>query len=142
MSVDDDLQIDPAIAEAMGFSGFGGQFSKKRKHDMNDTFVDPDLTSKTKTVKGRSAGKGANTLPLGSRKPGNVEPGTSIKHDEGDASGAGTVHGTLTEASGVGSDSGKADLHALRNGVVNERGDMVYFKPSFLEDPWKGLKPT
>ena len=29
----------------------------------------------------------------------------------------------------------------LKNGVRNESGDMVYFKPSFLEDPWKDLKP-
>ena len=28
---------------------------------------------------------------------------------------------------------------ALRRGVRNERGDMVYFDQSFLEDPWKGL---
>lgn len=31
-------------------------------------------------------------------------------------------------------------LAALRKGVKNERGDTVYFLPSFLEDPWKILE--
>ncbi|KAK4548762.1 hypothetical protein LTR36_008535 [Oleoguttula mirabilis] len=44
MAEDDGLDIDPAIAEAMGFSGFGMQpSSKKRKFDANDTFVDPSV---------------------------------------------------------------------------------------------------
>jgi hypothetical protein len=28
---------------------------------------------------------------------------------------------------------------ALRRGIRNERGDMAYFLPSFLEDPWAKL---
>lgn len=31
------------------------------------------------------------------------------------------------------------NLQALRRGVRNERGDMAYFLPSFLEDPWEKL---
>lgn len=31
------------------------------------------------------------------------------------------------------------ELQALRRGVRNERGDVAYFLPSFVEDPWKGL---
>lgn len=34
------------------------------------------------------------------------------------------------------------DWNTYRTGVRNEHGDMVYFKPSFLEDPWKGLSPV
>jgi hypothetical protein len=30
-------------------------------------------------------------------------------------------------------------LQALRRGIRNERGDMAYFLPSFLENPWKEL---
>jgi hypothetical protein len=46
-------------------------------------------------------------------------------------------------------DSGRSDaalsasppsLEALRRGVKNERGDLVVFMPSFLEDPWTALK--
>lgn len=29
-----------------------------------------------------------------------------------------------------------AELNALRNGVKDENGDMAYFLPSFVEDPW------
>lgn len=31
-------------------------------------------------------------------------------------------------------------LQALRRGVVNARGDMAYFLPSFVEDPWEKLE--
>ncbi|KAG8623255.1 hypothetical protein KVT40_008231 [Elsinoe batatas] len=31
-------------------------------------------------------------------------------------------------------------LQDLRHGVKNEHGDVVYFLPSFLEDPWVGLR--
>ena len=31
------------------------------------------------------------------------------------------------------------EMGALRRGVKNTRGDMVYFRPSFIEDPWKEL---
>lgn len=43
------------------------------------------------------------------------------------------------------SDSGQADARkpdqrSLRQGVRNERGDMVFFLPSFIEDPWRALR--
>lgn len=31
------------------------------------------------------------------------------------------------------------ELSALRRGVKNARGDMAYFLPSFIEDPWSSL---
>jgi hypothetical protein len=34
----------------------------------------------------------------------------------------------------------KSELDALRRGVRNERGDLVYFLPSFVEDPWEKLQ--
>ena len=36
-------------------------------------------------------------------------------------------------------DGSVMSLQALRRGIRNERGDMAYFLPSFLEDPWKEL---
>lgn len=33
----------------------------------------------------------------------------------------------------------REELGSLRRGVQNARGDMAYFLPSFIEDPWKGL---
>lgn len=37
-------------------------------------------------------------------------------------------------------DFGSCSLQDLRRGVPNENGDMAYFLPSFLEDPWTGLE--
>jgi hypothetical protein len=34
----------------------------------------------------------------------------------------------------------ESELHALRRGVRNEAGDMAYFLPSFVEDPWDKLE--
>lgn len=32
------------------------------------------------------------------------------------------------------------DWHALRKGVRDSRGDIAYYHPSFVEDPWKDLE--
>lgn len=34
---------------------------------------------------------------------------------------------------------GEWDWQALRRGVVDERGDVVFYDGSFVEDPWRGL---
>ena len=44
------------------------------------------------------------------------------------------MHDNITLA-----DGSVMSLQALRRGIRNERGDMAYFLPSFLEDPWKEL---
>ncbi|KAK0252546.1 hypothetical protein LTS09_012447 [Friedmanniomyces endolithicus] len=142
MADDEDLEVDPALAEAMGFSGFGVQPGKKRKYDANDSFVDPDLAQDSNGAFTRPAGKGANSLPLGFRKKESAASGLPMKPAMNEPSGAATVHETRAEPSERGLGSGQSDLQALRAGVKNEWGDMVYFKPSFLEDPWKNLKPT
>jgi hypothetical protein len=36
-------------------------------------------------------------------------------------------------------DGNTMSLQALRRGIRNERGDIAYFLPSFLEDPWEKL---
>ncbi|QIW98675.1 hypothetical protein AMS68_004193 [Peltaster fructicola] len=38
--------------------------------------------------------------------------------------------------------SAEPDLRAFRYGVRNERGDMTFFMPSFIEDPWKDLRKS
>jgi hypothetical protein len=62
----DDLEIDPAIAEAMGFTSFG---SKRRKHTAraDDAFIDDSGTQ-------IPASTGANDIPLGARPISNVIP--------------------------------------------------------------------
>jgi len=54
---------------------------------------------------------------------------------------------TQVESSGTQSNTQKSHgqdtqhgIEAYKRGVQNEKGDMVYFLPSFLEDPWKDLR--
>ena len=127
---DEDFDMDPAIAEAMGFSGFGAQ-PKKRKFNDNDAFVDPNL--KPEQV------KGANNVPLGVRSS---KPATGNDVQGDDAEIRATDPGPAVTSSKVAvRSSGPPTLEALKHGVRNEQGDMAYFLPSFIEDPWKGLQP-
>lgn len=156
MDDNEGLDIDPAIAEAMGFTGFGTQPNKKRKFNANDGIID------TSGFQAQQNAKGANSLPLGNRKPkaGNdndsststplVDSATVAAHGS-DPAIRGVTTGEGSKDSGsfvqsipvpgsnttVGPD--EPNLQALRKGVKNERGDMVYFSPNFLEDPWKDL---
>ncbi|KAK4498449.1 hypothetical protein PRZ48_011107 [Zasmidium cellare] len=121
----DDMEIDPALAAAMGFSGFGTQpNAKKRKfNNSGEGFVDPNI--------GKSTGAtGANNVAVGERKSAK-SAGESSK----------TTVSEVRESGPVGESAGvKPSLEALRHGVRNEKGDMAYFLPSFVEDPWKGLE--
>jgi hypothetical protein len=35
---------------------------------------------------------------------------------------------------------GREDAHVLRKGVRNAQGDVAYFIPSFVEDPWENQR--
>ncbi|KAF2770372.1 hypothetical protein EJ03DRAFT_66664 [Teratosphaeria nubilosa] len=129
-----DMDVDPAIAAAMGFSGFGTQPGKKRKFDAKDAFVDPDAVDASKSAKGQVHAKGANNLPLGERKQKSSAAIVDAEHlppprQELDGSFSGRDA------------DGNYSLEALRRGIRNEHGDMVYFLPSFIADPWQDLKP-
>ncbi|KAK5739052.1 hypothetical protein LTR17_005570 [Elasticomyces elasticus] len=63
MADDEDFEMDPAIADAMGFAGVGAQAGKKRKRKY-DASVDPG----TSTARTKDVVKGPNSLPLDSRK--------------------------------------------------------------------------
>ncbi|RMY83856.1 hypothetical protein D0864_07715 [Hortaea werneckii] len=134
MADQDDFEIDPAIAEAMGFSGFGTQpGGKKRKFDGGDAFVDPTIKKQTEAPNSADlagSARGANNTPLGQKSaPSGAENAVSTSE-------AHAIQGA------VGGDaSGRPDLQTLRHGIKNDRGDMAYFLPSFIEDPWKGLEP-
>lgn len=129
-----DVDIDPEIAEAMGFSAFGTQSQQKRKFNANDVFTDIDSGGRREHAEGSKQGNGANSLPLGKRK----SRGESAAEQE-------NVHASskssAMKAEGAETNEGKNDLQALRDGVKNDRGDMVYFMPNFIEDPWKDLNP-
>ncbi|KAK6388907.1 hypothetical protein LTR65_007188 [Meristemomyces frigidus] len=151
MAEDDGLDIDPAIAEAMGFSGFGMQpSSKKRKFDANDTFVDPSVKQDAAPANAQSKGKNANNVPLGIRTVQGTPAGAgNLPLSSAAGGGAMATHHatgntapqTSTSASASGGSTAPPDLQALRHGVENARGDMVYFLPSFIQNPWKDLQP-
>jgi hypothetical protein len=71
----------------------------------------------------------AQTLP---DKPPNVPEKVPTPRDSGSSA---------TEMVSFGGPSiSKAELNALRFGVRNEQGDMAYFLPNFVEDPWESIK--
>ncbi|KAH0345154.1 hypothetical protein KCU81_g4451, partial [Aureobasidium melanogenum] len=137
-----DLEIDPAIAEAMGFTSFG---SKRRKHAAraDDAFIDD-------SGKHIPASTGANDIPLGTRtvaseakekfqEQGNVEDNVaSTTRGEGVREQQARVGEAQSDNWTPGLPNPQ-ELAALRRGIKNARGDMVVFMPSFIEDPWKGL---
>ncbi|GAB1733453.1 hypothetical protein NU195Hw_g2288t1 [Hortaea werneckii] len=134
MADQDDFEIDPAIAAAMGFSGFGTQpGGKKRKFDGGNAFVDPTIKKMTEAPTSSipaASGKGANNTPLGQKSAL-----TGMKNI------ASTSEAHAMQDAVSGETSGRPDLQTLRHGIKNDRGDMAYFLPSFIEDPWKGLEP-
>lgn len=130
MDSSDDFEIDPAIAAAMGFSGFGKAPNKKRKYD-NDGFIDPDITA--------PQGTSANKLPIGERK--STKTTESAMHPSQTAEVPFRTEPQVSRSHAPETDSkGPPTLQALRNGVRNERGDLAIFLPSFIEDPWARLK--
>ena len=197
----DDTTIDPAIAEAMGFSTFGGQpSSKRRKFDRDDavTWTTPSnksqngprdslernqpstVASTSKKQKGKQ--KQSNPVGLAGflahgqslKPPGGTQPDTAILNDNvshpesvlnlengptpENRPDIQTVSNLASHSSlparpsnpvgsnaalvSVGSGETKLtreELSALRRGVKDARGDIAYFLPSFVEDPWKEL---
>lgn len=134
MDDSDDFEIDPAMAEAMGFTKFGGQ---KRKY-RDDAIVDSPSNANFTPKKATGSAIPDHSKPVSAVT---VTPSRGEKaavHIDG-ANSAGAAN-TAT-ASGVDGED-EQSLHALRQGVRNANGDMVYFLPSFLEDPWRRLKPT
>lgn len=132
VDVDQDMDIDPAIAQAMGFSGFGMQGSKKRKHgaaadDDHFSFVD---ARRSNAATGANAT--AHSLAGGNHKQPDKVAAEAMETETGRRQANATTSALDAE--------GKPTLDALRRGVRNAEGDMVYFLPSFIEDPWSGLE--
>ena len=134
MADSEDTEMDPAIADAMGFSGFGMQ--KKRKFDANDGFIDPAVSDSQKP----SAASGANAVPSGARPRGTSNP-TETRSRDGPRAG-GEAQSTTNENTSAQAGGAQTSLDDLRNGNVRDsNGRQVIFLPSFIEDPWAGLKP-
>ncbi|PPJ53144.1 hypothetical protein CBER1_11645 [Cercospora berteroae] len=153
MDDQEDFAIDPAIAAAMGFAGFGSQNKQKRKFNAEgdaDGFVDPGVHAPQQHQKKT----GANSVPLRERSKQ-----VSKRGDEGEATASGfaaeaEAEGRMGSEGAAATSSNAFDAgglydpktqespssEALRRGVKNVRGDFVYFSKGFLEDPWSGLR--
>ena len=140
MADDEDVELDPAIAEAMGFSGFGAQPGKKRK--LNSTVA---ITGRNSQPLGKQGNRKPQTGPSGDAMT-SLKP--KISSISADVVQAGSADSTTQDSASMGqpamaaniNDNDKNNLRALAAGVRNENGDMVYFLPSFIEDPWARLK--
>ena len=97
---------DQEIAAAMGFSSFGG--TKKRR-----------LSQAEEKHTQTSSPQAADTKNTRS-------PATSPQDEAA----------TVTDVSFGGPSIPRAELGALRQGVIDASGDKAYFLPSFVEDPW------
>lgn len=164
----DDTELDPELAKAMGFSGFGTQPNKKRKFTHNDAVVE---------TAPKKEGSGANNTALGARgKKGVGRPEVVADETRNSAQqragGGGGLAGFLARGQ-QGPNEGRARAHETTGGVVptgtdggaaaTERvrqvrggGERIvrdqsmqqsamtdapaYFRDSFLEDPWKELR--
>ncbi|KAI9661263.1 MAG: hypothetical protein M1821_009590 [Bathelium mastoideum] len=163
MAEEDNFDVDPALAAAMGFSSFGQQpATKKRKHNPHlDAVVDAEPAPVARP-------SGANATKLGVPVGGaTAKQGKAPKreYDTIASTPAGDSETALLPASSApttsSSDSdffvwrrpdgsvGKVleqmtaqELEALRRGVKNEHGVTVCFLPSFIDpDPWVDLDP-
>ncbi|KAF1984361.1 hypothetical protein K402DRAFT_422885 [Aulographum hederae CBS 113979] len=228
----DEIEKDPEIAAAMGFSNFGGNGNKRRKFNHLDDAFTGAGTAKSKGGAPNSQ-TGANSVELGVRqKPANVDVGpremepeerkadggeAGLTTDDDDAPGGVGVDVEAQEPKAQEKEKGKAkqkqkqkqsapvglagflargkalkdppptanpnesgngpnpsfqannsatpekvetgpsasritsavgevpkyenltqeDLYRWRRGVRNEHGDIAYYSPSFVEDPWK-----
>jgi len=142
VSVEDDDEdedaeptIDPSFASMMGFTSFGS--SHTYSHD------------RARKKQKLEHSTGANNTPLApftniqSRKDINTEIIITSQHAK--TEGRGSKDGSSRPDDGNtepqderSTRTGRGDY---RHGVKNERGDVVVFMDSFLEDPWKDFRP-
>ena len=225
MDARDDIDIDPEIAAAMGFSSFGNQLSNKKRKFNQDTFMDASKPNSSRT--------GANSMQLGARQkkipsintlrspqqndkdgeewldpgyvkesmdmnesslsadtilplqasPSNFGPinranlrpkgkqnqsdpsglaqflarGEAFKQDvstseNGDFGAKHSLDAVFPSDTSLPTEPttsipsiplgtfGCEDTHVLRKGVRNAQGDVAYFLPSFVEDPWRNQR--
>jgi hypothetical protein len=153
------------MAAAMGFTSFGGAPNKRRKvhrnNDDGDGFIDPEIAKSNLPPAKYAPGTGANSVKTGSRRPAaasaqdaasattaagvvpaNGESNAAASGSTTQLSGASPAFSTATQGGRTaGAQSGgNQNRPNMRKGVRNETGDMVFFKPSFLEDPWRHLR--
>lgn len=87
MDDEDGMEIDPAIAAAMGFSGFGTKPGDKRKHNSNEGYVDPAISSQVhKNESSPSKTHKAMKMPIKTvKEPETEEPQGAVNRSPAEA---------------------------------------------------------
>lgn len=152
---------DAAMMAAMGFTAFadpaakhkpsGSDGKRKRPRDLTVTAFDTVPSKKQRTPPVNSQRqtqnqsqqqqrmKGANAVPIGQRRPLGSSGAIQISVDEADHDGnAGLENDAQND------ESTEQERPEDGTGVDDESTRLprgVYFKASFIEDPWRGLVP-
>lgn len=149
--------IDPAMAAMMGFQSFGGpQKAKRRKIEDHASTVPATAANETpiatragtstqgdqvnNTTTNQTASRATPTSnqrkqPALTGLAAFLQHGQNLPDPPADAvqeSSTATHKAATTAAPGM-----SPELTAYRWGVPNTNGDMIYFLPSFIEDPWR-----
>lgn len=133
-----EMEIDPEIAAAMGFSSFGGP-SKKRKFDADEAVTRANQNPSAREEPQHNTESDSHR-PMSDATRQRAERYSTFRQHHANTlcmltTRQGPARDNITLA-----DGSTMSLQALRRGVRNERGDVAYFLPSFLEDPWEKLK--
>ena len=166
---DSEQPTEADMAQMMGFSNFGSKpkpQSKKRKRELAQLATSgpgadsgsgsnamPLGNPRRKHDTGPDSstkGRGRDTVDMKDEGSGNVRPNWSMQVPNTDAgqlfsqatlreSARPVLHSNERISSGSGEQKSQHDWHALRKGVRDSRGDVAYYDPSFVEDPWKDL---
>ena len=147
------LEAGNTRKEAMGFSGenLPSSTGPAQATQAGRAASKTSLSSKTsnaKQDKGQATGGLSAFLSRGQSLPnaqGHAAPGLALmqeplkQHPDVQLPDRPLPPVTAEKSNGSGGPM-EHSLQAYRQGVRNEKGDMVYFLPSFLEDPWEKLE--
>lgn len=146
--MDEEEDID--IAAAMGFGSFGSTKKRKFEHTTSPRAA-VDASGANSTQLDIRAGKSENTsdeVPADSEAQESerrAATGSSAHFTNVPSAAAATGDHYYNDTTALetvsfgGPPITKRELNALKFGVSNSEGDMAYFLPNFVEDPWARL---
>ncbi|KIV98614.1 uncharacterized protein PV09_09606 [Verruconis gallopava] len=139
MDIADQEVSDARMGDVMGFTSFGSRPEvKKRK----TSHVDQPVTSTTAHVTTPLANSGFQNTQILTHNPAQI---TQLPTDASSTSPT-SEQPKNAFPTGVPMDIFNKltwkELEAYRKGVKNENGDIAWFLPSFIEDPWAKLEKS
>lgn len=114
---------------------------------VDDPGYTDDAESKARSAGHHAVGKPSPPIGTSHHAPNSMQTQPRISEMVGaetsSTAGSGPSPASLSQGPVVmstGKQVSHGELQALRKGVRNDRGDTVYFLPSFIQDPWTGLR--